>query len=274
MKGLAAVLTIVAALAAVTPAAAGTWTTPDNERLRAKVLRETPGLEQALARQDTYHASRLVMRWVATRVVWTKGPERIQPSEMAPGEIWYEWLSPLRTGVLCGGTAALFLKIMDLWGVPAIALDFAAPGGYTHVVALVPHSGYGTPHTKWGILDPTFSLEVVDRRGRTVTLDRIMSMVDAGRAGGLRARTGSLVRRRLLYHGRDSGLPIEMRRCGDRKDPACGLRWITRDRRLAGFRPGLAGYLRLITRSRLTGWNVPGEIASLYAERGLLDLAR
>jgi hypothetical protein len=217
--------------------------TAKDAALKSLILRESPHLRDALAAGDNHRAARLILRWVSPRIAWASGNDTpVNTSRMSAGRIYVNLFRNHLRGVYCGGAADFFQKTLALFGVPSVVVDFGDKQVFTHVTVLVP-SGHRERLSSYSVFDPTFNLEIVARHNRSDLGFMRALALGARRPGAVAARTGSLSRRALV----DTVGRYTDQSCRRTREAPCGVRWLSRDPRLArnNYADGVAGLLRL-----------------------------
>jgi hypothetical protein len=243
----------------------------DDRKLHALVLAEAPGFRQALARGQKFKAAEILLHWVSPRIPGAAPTQQAPESTTGLGEDYYSYFAPASLGSMCGGAADFFRRLLNSFGIPAVTVDFGKRSLFTHVTTLVPMHG----SRDWAVLDPTFDMEIVSRRGgRPVPFARAVSIAAHGRAHTqLHARTRSLARRTLIAtdgrrvactHSRAAGM------C-DFRNLDAALPALTG----AGYR-GLSAYLALFGNGRIFSvTNGNAEVLRAHARyRALRSAAR
>jgi hypothetical protein len=215
---------------------------PLDAALKAKIIRETPGLSAELRGGDTYATARRILRWVAPRIpaAATKG-QLLDSTSYSAGEVWYRMFRPLRRGVWCYGASDFYIKTLALFGIEGKMITFGQPSGYTHVTVLVKG-----PDDRLAMLGPTFNMEIVSRKtGRPVSFACAASIASRSDSNAvLRANTASLLKRPVVFGPHEHATCATVATGG-----MCGLRFLRTDPQLRGtdYANGVDGLVRLFT---------------------------
>ena len=110
-----------------------------NSDLKALILKETPGLAEALKNKQIWLAEKLVLRWAAPRITWDGGGYALATSGYDAAQIYYDFFQPHTMGVYCGGSSDFLHKVLNLFGLPNFPMDFGThKPNLTHVTVIVP----------------------------------------------------------------------------------------------------------------------------------------
>ena len=182
---------------------------PDDERLREKVLAQTPGLAERLSRGDTLAAARLIARWAAPRIPAAgAGSVPLNTSGRSAAELHYDFFQPSAAGVYCGGAADFLAKLLKLFAIDSFTVDFGqVTDGLTHVTVVLPLDGPGEA-TRYVMLDPTFNFQPgVHRTGRLVTVPEMLELWRAGLSGEIDWGEAGLEERKVILTDKATGVP-------------------------------------------------------------------
>jgi hypothetical protein len=165
-------------------------------KLHAKVLREAPGLRTALAHGQRFKAAEILLRWASPRITTADASRQVQELQAGLGDVFFNYYQPATLGSMCGGAADFFARLLESFGIEAIAINYGYDSVLSHATTLVPMSG----NEHWAMLDPTFNAELVSKRtGKPVTFATAVRTAAHGQADQkLRLRSWSLAKRKTI----------------------------------------------------------------------------
>jgi hypothetical protein len=156
-----------------------------DDLLRATLLAEIPGLEEALG-TDRLEAARLLLDWAANAGDFALSVEiarKTTPrvSGLSASELYYDVFLPNRGAVYCGGMATFFDKVLKLFGYNSFVVDFGdAAAGLTHVTVVI--AQWEVSRWQYYLFDPTFNLTFQRRTSGTyASVEELMDLRDQGK---------------------------------------------------------------------------------------------
>lgn len=163
--------------------------------LRQRIIAEAPevlttsGIDRAL----------VLLKWAANISDYTPNP-RLIPGDF---ESWplekmvYGFFDLDRGGVACGGSSVFFHKLLQLFDIDSLTVNYGVKGGYaTHVTVVVQHEG------RYYIVDPTFAITLVDG-GRMVPVDELLLSLASGKTSHISIHEHGIGQRDIIGFTRD-----------------------------------------------------------------------
>lgn len=163
--------------------------------LRRQILFEVPELTIALGNADTLRAAQLILEWTAKA-----GDFALNGADLAQGvdtvaDLYYGFFKQNIKGMSCGGYAAFYSGVLQLYGIDSLDIGFGELPNLSHTTTVVPILSNGT--WKFYLLDPTFGANFVNPDNNQVA--GWFEIIDFGRSG----RTVELGRQQVNLDNRD-----------------------------------------------------------------------
>lgn len=186
--------------------------------LEKRIFRETPGLRAAVRAHHRYDTARLLLRWSAPRIPFSRSSSVYWTKSRQLPQIYWTF-HDLHGGVLCGGAADFLIKVLSLFGMKSYKLDFGDPSFITHALVAFPVSRHPA---RYALLDPTFGTTFTVRRtGKVATLDRLIALWQARRLNAVRINRVAL-RKRWLIDGKQRPGSPKPTRCAQQRPRSGG----------------------------------------------------
>lgn len=140
---------------------------PDDSQLRQELLARLEGLNWSVAQGDTLTAAQILLRWVCNNVDLAlvqsdEGATTPIVVQQSAAYCYHELFRRDRGAVYCGGYAEFTQKVLLLFGIDALVIDFGDERtGLTHMSVVLPKRN--TDGTwEFYLYDPTFNIRCVD----------------------------------------------------------------------------------------------------------------
>ncbi|HET6422238.1 MAG TPA: hypothetical protein VFG20_01065, partial [Planctomycetaceae bacterium] len=140
---------------------------PDDAQLRRELLARLEGLDWAVNHGDSLTAAQILLRWVCNNVdlaLVQSDQDATTPIvvEQSASYCYHELFRRDRGAVYCGGYAVFFQKVLLLFGIDALVIDFGDErSGLTHMSVVLPkRTSDGT--WEFYLYDPTFNVRCTD----------------------------------------------------------------------------------------------------------------
>lgn len=153
--------------------------------LKRKLLSEIPELEKLLD-VNRKQAARLILDWCSNNSDFTFNTQIVEESSnkvfnQTAGQTYYYMFEPDKGGVYCAGFAFFFMKVLELFDIDALTVDFGkVDDNLTHVTTIVTFIENQVP--KHYIFDPTFNITLKYRdSGEFADLKSIFELFNSGR---------------------------------------------------------------------------------------------
>ena len=235
-----------------------------NSDLKALILKETPGLAEALKNKQIWLAEKLVLRWAAPRITWDGGGYALATSGYDAAQIYYDFFQPHTMGVYCGGSSDFLHKVLNLFGLPNFPMDFGThKPNLTHVTVIVPLPN-PSGGTDYRLLDPTWNMELVLKKtGEPVDLFTAWELARASRADEVEVRSVDLGGRFILMKGGSKKASDFKPHPGDCYWDRFIVEWAPIFKE-AGYEANLSGFLHLLGTSQIFSTNIPKEFVEKH----------
>ncbi|MFO1021013.1 MAG: VCBS repeat-containing protein [Planctomycetales bacterium] len=165
--------------------------------LRRQILLESPGLQTALDNGDTLQAATLILEWAARAGDFALDGSVLAPEANTVAEQYYNIFLNNLGGMSCGGYAAFYSGVLQLFGIDSLNIGAGNLPLISHTTVLIPILKDGT----WNfyLFDPTFgatfrSLET----GSLVSFFDLVDHVEAGTFDQIGINSISLDEREFL----------------------------------------------------------------------------
>jgi hypothetical protein len=142
-----------------------------NDDLKNKILAEIPELD-GLLKSDRYAAAVRLLDWASNEYVFAMSDNIIKTNSKVQSEsaadLYFLEFQPRHWGGYCGAAAVFFEKILRLFDLDAFTVNFGEiQDDLTHVTVVLHISG------DFFILDPSFNLQLMDKKGMPVSLTKM-----------------------------------------------------------------------------------------------------
>ncbi|MCA9092443.1 MAG: VCBS repeat-containing protein [Planctomycetaceae bacterium] len=166
-----------------------------NTMLRRQILFEVPELTIALGNGDTLRAAQLILDWTAKAADFALNGTDLAQDFNTVADLYYSIFKPNIKGISCGGYAAFFSGVMQLFGIDTLDIGFGELPELTHSTTVIPIFSDGI--WKFYLLDPTFGVNF--RHPDTNEIATWFDLIDLYLAG----RTNEITRDQINLDGRD-----------------------------------------------------------------------
>lgn len=222
--------------------------------LRRQILLEKPQLATALANGNTLQAATLILQWTAVA-----GDFALQGNVLAPlvntvSEQYYAIFQQNLAGMSCGGYAAFFSGVLQLFGIDSLNIGVGNLPLISHTTVVIPIQESGV--WKFYLLDPTFGAAFVNLdTGNTATFFDLVDYLKAGKLNRISTTQLSLDQRDFLSPTAvsSSSVTLKGKNSGNYiySWPGYGLNSYIQtyvvEMQTSGFQTGLTGFVQLMT---------------------------
>lgn len=127
-----------------------------NTMLRRQILFELPELKIALGNGETLQAARLILGWAAKSGDFALQGDDLPENIQTVADLYYGYFKRNITGMSCGGYAAYYSGILQLFGIDSLDIGFGELPSLSHTTTVIPIEENGV--WKFYVLDPTFGV--------------------------------------------------------------------------------------------------------------------
>lgn len=179
-----------------------------NRTLRATIIADSPGLMEALTRNDPLEIATLVRNWVANNTNFSFFSELLDRQSRTIADDFFVTFAANSAGASCGGYGFLMASTLALFDIEALIVSFGdLNAGITHTTTLLPVNNEG--QYEFYLVDATFNMTLVDpESGNPLSyMEAVDIVLSENSADNIAVEQGNLAARRFISTSNRSSLP-------------------------------------------------------------------
>ncbi|MFO1021735.1 MAG: VCBS repeat-containing protein [Planctomycetales bacterium] len=221
--------------------------------LRRQILQEVPDLKGALANGSTLQAATLILQWAAVAGDFALNGNVLAPLVNTVSEQYYNIFRQNLAGMSCGGYAAFYSGVLQLFGIDSLNVGVGNLPLISHTTVLIPIQEAGV--WKFYLLDPTFGAMFVNLdTGKTATFFDLVDDQIAGKLNRISTTQFSLDGRDFVSPTAVSSGSVVLKGQNSANYiyswPGYGLssyiQTYVNEMQASGFQTGLTGFVQLL----------------------------